>query len=118
MLSRNDLLAIAKLENCPDKVRFFTAMFRSNDYYFLLHVIGATKGFNRDEWKEMGPLLLEILERDNVSQYHWYEAARALGYGGLKDKAVLKLNEHLKSSNQGQQSKAKYALERLGLLGQ
>jgi len=87
LLTREDMTAIAKLENCPDKARLLTALIKTGKHYAVKHAIDAVhKEFNQDELKALIPFFIEELENDSQASAG---AAIALGKVGPEAKTAL-----------------------------
>ena len=90
LLTRKDMAAIAKLENCPDKARLFTALIKTRKHYAVKHAIEAVrKEFNQDELKALIPFFIEELENDSPASAGAAIALGKLGPGAQPALPVL-----------------------------
>ena len=107
------MVAIATLENCPDKARLLTALIKTGKHSAVNHAIEAVhKEFNQDELKALIPFFIEELENNSPASAG---AAIALGKLGPEAKPALPvLIERIDDGNRYTQREVILAIAKIG----
>ena len=113
LLTQEDMVAIAKLENCPDKARLLSAMIKTGKHYAVKHAIDAVhKEFNQDELKALIPFFIEELENDSPAS-----AGAAIALGKLGPEAKPALPVLIRRLDNGNRHELAWFITAIGKIG-